>query len=76
MPGQLRGDEFARCLLFAVRRVAEIRVDARVVVQDAACVGVGPKTLNIGVQGLEATMGRGESRGVVRFASDDLDVAR
>ena len=33
--------------------------------------------LNIGVQGffLEATMGRSESRRVVRPASDDLDVA-
>ena len=32
--------------------------------------------LHIGVQGLEAAMGRGESRGVVRLASDNLDVAR
>ena len=32
--------------------------------------------LNIGVQGLEATVGRSESRWVVRLASDDLDVAR
>ena len=32
--------------------------------------------LNIGVQGLEATMGRSESRRVVSPASDDLDVAR
>ena len=32
--------------------------------------------LNIGIQGLEAAMGRSESRGVVRSAADDLDVAR
>ena len=32
--------------------------------------------LNIGVQGFEAAMGGSESRGVVRFAADDLDVAR
>src|SRR5438128_9074174 len=32
--------------------------------------------LNIGVQRLEATMGRSESRRVVRFAYADLDVAR
>jgi hypothetical protein len=33
-------------------------------------------SLNIGVQGLEAAMGCSESRRVVRFAADDLDVAR
>jgi hypothetical protein len=32
--------------------------------------------LNIGVQGLQAAIGRNESRRVIRLACDDLDVAR
>src|ERR1700722_3385946 len=39
----LRSDQFTQCLLTAVRRVAQIGVDRCVVVQDAACVRVGPK---------------------------------
>src|SRR3954453_3634849 len=38
---RLRSDQFTRCLLIAVRGVAEVGVDPRAVVQDAAGVRVG-----------------------------------